>query len=118
MAHPPDKDEYNVVVAQRGQFARRWEWEIFRNGRPLPVPLRNGQFWSERSARLIAELQAAGVASPRAIAEALNERLVPPLLESARRIFNAQDRVPQWSETAICWANWTGGAASTDCLAR
>jgi hypothetical protein len=78
MAHPPDKDEYNVVVAQRGQFARRWEWEIFRNGRPLPVPLRNGQFWSERSARLIAELQAAGVASPRAIAEALNERLVPP----------------------------------------
>jgi hypothetical protein len=51
MAHPPDKDEYNVVVAQRGQFARRWEWEIFRNGQPLPVPLRNRRFWSERSAK-------------------------------------------------------------------
>jgi hypothetical protein len=65
MAHAPDKDEYKVVVAQRGQFARRWEWEIFRNGRPLPVPLRNRRFWSERAAK------AAGEAALRDFLEAL-----------------------------------------------
>jgi hypothetical protein len=65
MSRPHSKDEYNVVVAQRGQFARRWAWEIFRNGRPLPVPLRSGQFWSERSAK------AAGEAALREFLEAL-----------------------------------------------
>jgi hypothetical protein len=65
MAPPHDKDEYNVMVAQRSQVARRWEWEIFRNGRPLPVPLRGGRFWSKRAAK------AAGEAALRDFLEAL-----------------------------------------------
>jgi hypothetical protein len=44
MSRPSDKDEYNFVVAECGQFARQWEWEMFRNGRPLPIRLREGNF--------------------------------------------------------------------------
>jgi hypothetical protein len=51
MPHPPDKDEFSVVAVLRGQYADCWEWEIYRNGEPLPARLRNGQFWSERSAK-------------------------------------------------------------------
>jgi hypothetical protein len=32
MTYPPGRDEYGVVVVQRG------EWEIYRNGEPLPAP--------------------------------------------------------------------------------
>jgi hypothetical protein len=56
MPHPPDKDEFRVVAVQRGQYARRWEWEVYRNGEPLSVRLRNGQFWSERSAKAAGKL--------------------------------------------------------------
>jgi hypothetical protein len=44
------KDEYSVVVVQRGQSRARWEWEIYRNGRQLPLRLREGNFGSETTA--------------------------------------------------------------------
>lgn len=44
------KDEYTVVVVNRGQFARLWEWEIYRNGQPLPVRLRRENFRSQPAA--------------------------------------------------------------------
>jgi hypothetical protein len=50
MSRPPSKDEYRVVVVQRGQSRARWEWEIYRNGRPLAVPLREGNFGSQTTA--------------------------------------------------------------------
>jgi hypothetical protein len=65
MAPPHDKDEYNVMVAQRGQVARRWGWEIYGSGRPLPVPLRGNRFWSKRAAK------GAGKAALRDFLEAL-----------------------------------------------
>ena len=51
MGAPPDKDEYSVVVVQRGRFPFRWEWKIYRNGQPLPVRLRDGNFRQETTAR-------------------------------------------------------------------
>jgi hypothetical protein len=45
----------------------------------LPTILGRRHVTEDYLIRLIAELQAAGVTSPRAIAEALNERLIPPL---------------------------------------
>jgi hypothetical protein len=65
MSRPHSKDEFSVVAVQRGQYARRWEWEIYRNGHPLPARLRNGQFWSERAAK------AAGTVALRELLEAL-----------------------------------------------
>jgi hypothetical protein len=51
MSRPPGKDEYSVVVVQRGHSLDPWEWEIYRNGQQLPARLRHGMFWSERTAR-------------------------------------------------------------------
>jgi hypothetical protein len=65
MIRPPGKDEYSVVVVQRGHSLARWEWEIYRNSEPLPARLRHGLFWSERSAR------AAGKVALREFLEAL-----------------------------------------------
>jgi hypothetical protein len=56
MAGPRDKDVYGVVVVQRGQSPDRWEWEIHRNGQPLPVRLRNGNFTMERAAKAAAKV--------------------------------------------------------------
>ena len=50
MSRPPGKDEYSVVVVQRGRFPFRWEWEIYRNGQPLPVRFREGNFRQESTA--------------------------------------------------------------------
>jgi hypothetical protein len=44
------KDEYSVVVVQKGRFPIRWEWEIYRNGQPLPVRFRDGNFRQESTA--------------------------------------------------------------------
>ena len=44
----------------------------------LPTILGRRRIAEDYLTRLIAELQAAGVARPRATAEALNERLIPP----------------------------------------
>jgi hypothetical protein len=41
-------DKYHVVVTQR-HFAS-WGWEIYRNGEPLPIPLRDGNYKSQRTA--------------------------------------------------------------------
>jgi hypothetical protein len=65
MRGPPGKDEYHVVVAMRFHSPSRWEWEIYRNGQPLPVRLREGDFRSERTAR------AAGNVALREFVEAL-----------------------------------------------
>jgi hypothetical protein len=45
------KGQYEVVVT-RPQFLRAdWEWEVYRDGSPLPARLRERGFRSERSAR-------------------------------------------------------------------
>jgi transcriptional regulator with XRE-family HTH domain len=40
-------NEYHVVVTLRGLS---WEWEIYRDGKPLPVPLRDGFYRSKSAA--------------------------------------------------------------------
>jgi hypothetical protein len=50
MNRPHSKDEYSVVVVQLGGLPIRWQWEIYRNGRQLPVRLREGNFGSETTA--------------------------------------------------------------------
>jgi hypothetical protein len=65
MAHPPGKDKYSVVVVKRGGFPIRWQWEIYRNGQPLLVRLRDGNFRSESTA------DAAGKVALREFLEAL-----------------------------------------------
>jgi transcriptional regulator with XRE-family HTH domain len=44
---PPTSNEYHVVVTQRGLS---WEWEIYRDDMPLPVPLRDGFYRSKSAA--------------------------------------------------------------------
>lgn len=39
---------YRVVVTERSPCS--WEWEICRDGKPLPVPLRDGFYKSKSSA--------------------------------------------------------------------
>jgi hypothetical protein len=65
MAHPPGRDKYSVVVVQRGGLPIRWQWEIYRNGQPLLVRLRDGNFRSESTA------EAAGKIALREFLEAL-----------------------------------------------
>jgi len=65
MTRPPGKDEYSVVVVQRGRFPFRWKWEIYRNGRPVPVRFRDGNFRQESTA------EAAGKEALRKFLEAL-----------------------------------------------
>jgi len=43
-------NEYHVVVTLRGPS---WEWEIYRDGMPLPVPLWDG-FYTSKSAAEVA----------------------------------------------------------------
>jgi hypothetical protein len=50
MARPHSADMYQVAVAQRGRIPGRWEWEIFRHGKPLGVRLCEGNFGSEATA--------------------------------------------------------------------
>jgi hypothetical protein len=65
MIRPPGKDEYSSVVVQRGRFPIRWEWELYRNGQPLPVRFRDGNF------RLESTAEAAGKVALREFLEAL-----------------------------------------------
>jgi transcriptional regulator with XRE-family HTH domain len=44
---PPTSNEYHVVVTLR---RLSWEWEIYRDGIPLPVPLRDGFYRSKSAA--------------------------------------------------------------------
>jgi hypothetical protein len=46
MSVPADK--YHVVVNQR--YVALWEWEIYRNGEPLPVRLWDGPYKSKSTA--------------------------------------------------------------------
>jgi hypothetical protein len=49
---PADMSEenYTIVVAQPNPHSP-WEWEVYRNGAPLPARLRKGDFRSEGTAR-------------------------------------------------------------------
>ena len=47
---PRMADKYHVVTQQPDPNWWRWEWEIFRNGKPLPVRLRGGNHPSKNSA--------------------------------------------------------------------
>jgi hypothetical protein len=40
-------NRYHVVVTQLGPFS--WEWELYRDGEPLPVRLRDGSYKSART---------------------------------------------------------------------
>jgi hypothetical protein len=44
----PPGPGYHVVVTERGPSS--WEWEICRDGQPLPVPLRDGFYKSKTTA--------------------------------------------------------------------
>jgi hypothetical protein len=66
MESPGPKDEYRVVVVKRSHSLAPWEREIYRNGQPLPVRLRDGKFGSERTA------VAAGKVALREFLEALD----------------------------------------------
>jgi hypothetical protein len=61
-------DKYHVVVT--GHLAS-WQWEVYRNGEPLPVPLRDGNYKSQRTAA------AAGRVSIREFLEALEREEKP-----------------------------------------
>jgi len=56
-------NRYQVIVTQRP--AGRWGWEVYRDSKPLPVPLRDGDYKSQRTAA------AAGRVSIREFLEAL-----------------------------------------------
>jgi hypothetical protein len=55
---------YHVVVTQRGPAS--WEWEIYRNGEPLPLRVREGSYRSKRTT------EAAGKVALREFLEALD----------------------------------------------
>jgi hypothetical protein len=44
------EENYTIVVAQPNPHSP-WEWEVYRNGAPLPARLRKGDFRSEGTAR-------------------------------------------------------------------
>jgi hypothetical protein len=44
-------DKYHVVVTRR--HVASWEWEIYRNGEPLPVRMRDGPYKSVRTAESV-----------------------------------------------------------------
>jgi hypothetical protein len=46
MMRPRPVHEYHVVVTRR---ASSWGWEIYRDGVPLPVPLRGRYYKSKRA---------------------------------------------------------------------
>jgi hypothetical protein len=57
-------NQYHVVVAQRGTSS--WEWEIYRDGEPLPIRLREGSYKSKSTT------EAAGKVALREFLEALD----------------------------------------------
>jgi hypothetical protein len=66
MVGPRGADTYHVAITQSGYVPAWWEWEIYRNGRPLPIRLREQDFRSERTAK------AAGAVALREFLEALS----------------------------------------------
>jgi hypothetical protein len=56
-------EQYHVVVTQRG--VQSWEWEIYRDGAPLPIPLRGGYYKAKNTT------EAAGQVALREFLEAL-----------------------------------------------
>jgi hypothetical protein len=48
--------QYQAVVALTASFPRQWGWEICRDGKPLPVRLREAGFTSERTATAAARV--------------------------------------------------------------
>jgi hypothetical protein len=62
-----DQDQYTVVVVQRSQAPPLGEWEIYRNGKPLPIQFRDGDYQSRRTA------ETAGGIALREFLEALDQ---------------------------------------------
>jgi hypothetical protein len=60
---PRASPEYHVVVIRRGVTS--WAWEIYRDGEPLPVPVKDENYKSRRMAEL------AGTVALREFLEAL-----------------------------------------------
>jgi hypothetical protein len=49
-----DHEHYTIVLGQDRERTplKPWAWEIYRDGRPLPIPLRRDGFKSEHTAKL------------------------------------------------------------------
>jgi hypothetical protein len=47
---PRASPEYHVVVIRRAVAS--WVWEIYRDGEPLPVPVKDGNYKSRRIAEV------------------------------------------------------------------
>ena len=43
-------DKFYIVTRQSDPKLRRWEWEIYRNGKPMGARLRGGDYSSKNSA--------------------------------------------------------------------
>jgi len=56
MARPRGTDIYHIAVAQSGDAPARWECEIYRDGQPLPIRLRGGNFASEGTAMTLGKV--------------------------------------------------------------
>jgi hypothetical protein len=50
----PSGDKYHVAVTRRDVAS--WEWEIYRNSEPLPVPMRDGPYKSVRTAESVGSI--------------------------------------------------------------
>jgi hypothetical protein len=63
----PPRDRYQIVVAQRSYVPSIWDWEIYRDGEPLPARLQGSGLRSEVAAK------AAGKAALSAFLDALEQ---------------------------------------------
>ena len=63
----PPRDRYQIVVAQRSYVPSVWDWEVYRDGKPLPARLQGSGLRSEVAAK------GAGKAALRAFLNALEE---------------------------------------------
>jgi hypothetical protein len=47
----PPRNRYQIVVAQRSYVPSIWDWEIYRDGEPLPARLQGSGLRSEVAAK-------------------------------------------------------------------
>jgi hypothetical protein len=94
-------EQYHVVVTQRG--VQSWEWEIYRDGAPLPIPLRGGYYKAKNTKNRCAGFDPSHYLRRRSLrldAQFPDER--PPFLgigflhcaESLRRLSFAWENLP------------------------
>jgi hypothetical protein len=57
MTRPRPNDDYSVMVVKRRFYPPQWEWEICRNGEPLPVRARDASFKSKSAAEAAGKIE-------------------------------------------------------------